>query len=101
MTTRVLVDMNLSPEWIPVLRGYGWDAVHWTSVGDPRARDAEIMARARAERFVVFTHAGDDINVPRAPRRGPAAALASIEAVRKDRDQALLAARDAGECSYQ
>jgi len=55
MTTRVPVDMNLSPEWIPVLRGYGWDAVHWSAVGDTGARDAEIMARARAERFVVFT----------------------------------------------
>jgi predicted nuclease of predicted toxin-antitoxin system len=46
--------MNLSTEWIPVLRDSGWDAVHWTSVGDPRARDAEIMAWARAEEFVVF-----------------------------------------------
>ena len=51
ITTRVLVDMNLSPEWIPVLRSYGWDAVHWSAVGDPRARDAEIMGMGTCGRI--------------------------------------------------
>ena len=41
---------------MPVLRDCGWDAVDWSAVGDPRARDGEIMARTRAEGFVVFTH---------------------------------------------
>ncbi len=56
MTIKVLVDMNLSPEWVPLLVGYGWEAMHWSTVGDSHAPDTEIMAWARAHRFVVFTH---------------------------------------------
>lgn len=56
MTIKIVVDMNLSPEWIPLLTGNGWEAVHWFTVGDPRACDTEIMAWARAHDFVVFTH---------------------------------------------
>lgn len=29
---------------------------HWSIVGDPRAPDAELMAWARAQGYVVFTH---------------------------------------------
>ena len=48
--------MNLSPEWAPVLRNHGWQAVHWSTVGDPRASDKDIMTWAAAHRYVVFTH---------------------------------------------
>ena len=27
--------MNLSPQWVPVLRKHGWEAVHWSTIGDP------------------------------------------------------------------
>jgi predicted nuclease of predicted toxin-antitoxin system len=53
---RLLVDMNLSPDWVAVLKGAGWEAIHWSTVGNPRAEDAEIMAWARAQKHVVFTH---------------------------------------------
>ena len=53
---KILVDMNLSPEWIPALQGAGFDAVHWSTVGNPRAADAEIMEWARGHDCVVFTH---------------------------------------------
>ena len=55
-TIRLLVDMNLSPDWIAYLRGSGWDAVHWSAVGDPRAADTEIMAWCRTNSRVPFTH---------------------------------------------
>ena len=48
--------MNLSPEWVAVLRRHGFQADHWSTVGDPRAVDAEIMAWAHANGHVVFTH---------------------------------------------
>ena len=48
--------MNLSPEWAPGLRKHGWEAVHWSTVGDPRASDRDIMTWAAARRYVVFTH---------------------------------------------
>jgi predicted nuclease of predicted toxin-antitoxin system len=43
MSISIVIDMNLSPDWVPVLQGCGWAAVHWTAIGDPRADDQEIM----------------------------------------------------------
>ncbi len=56
MSLPIVVDMNLSVEWIPLLTQAGWPAVHWSEVGDPRAEDATIMAWALAQGRVVFTH---------------------------------------------
>jgi|LauGreDrversion4_2_1035121.scaffolds.fasta_scaffold428088_1 predicted nuclease of predicted toxin-antitoxin system len=52
----VLIDMNLSPLWVTVLCREGFDAVHWSQIGDPRAKDLEIMVWARSKGRVVFTH---------------------------------------------
>lgn len=56
MNLKLVVDMNLSVEWVDELAKHGWSAVHWSSVGDPRAEDSEIMNWARATGHVVFTH---------------------------------------------
>lgn len=48
--------MNLAPEWVAVFQGAGWEAVHWSTVGNPRAEDRELMTWARAREHVVFTH---------------------------------------------
>jgi predicted nuclease of predicted toxin-antitoxin system len=53
---RLLVDMNLSPRWVDVLCANGFAAVHWASVGNPRAADREIMAHAAEHQWVVLTH---------------------------------------------
>ena len=53
---RLLIDMNLSPRWVGFLAGAGFEAVHWSSLGDPSAADSEIMAHASAHGFVVLTH---------------------------------------------
>jgi predicted nuclease of predicted toxin-antitoxin system len=52
----LVIDMNLSPAWVPALEGAGHAAVHWSSVGSPRAKDIEILAWAREHEHVVFTH---------------------------------------------
>jgi len=56
VSLRLVVDVNLSPAWVDALMDAGWDAVHWTTVGDPRAPDQEIMAWAREHGRIVFTH---------------------------------------------
>lgn len=56
MRPELLLDMNLSPEWVPVLQRHGWQAVHWSEVGDARASDRQIMDWATAHQHVVFTH---------------------------------------------
>jgi predicted nuclease of predicted toxin-antitoxin system len=56
MTLRIVIDMNLSPEWVPALTQHGFWAVHWSTVGDPRAADSEIMAWAAENDCLVFSH---------------------------------------------
>jgi predicted nuclease of predicted toxin-antitoxin system len=53
---KILADMNIPIEWIPVLEAYGWEAVHWSEIGDIRASDNEIMSWALMNDYVVFTH---------------------------------------------
>lgn len=56
MSLQVLVDMNLSPDWVGWFQNHQWHAVHWSSVGDPQATDEVIMRWARVNQYVVFTH---------------------------------------------
>ena len=56
MTIPLIIDMNLSVEWVDELAAHGWSAVHWSTVGDPRADDSEIMAWAVANGHAVLTH---------------------------------------------
>jgi predicted nuclease of predicted toxin-antitoxin system len=53
---KILVDMNLSPDWVMVLERAGWETVHWSKVGNMRAPDDEIMSWARENGYIVFTH---------------------------------------------
>ncbi len=53
---KLLVDMNLSPRWIGVLTGAGFEAAHWSTLGAKNAPDSEIMAYAKATDSVVLTH---------------------------------------------
>ena len=56
MKVKILLDMNLSPDWVHALETHGWQAVHWSAVGDPQASDREIMDWAATHEYVVFTH---------------------------------------------
>jgi predicted nuclease of predicted toxin-antitoxin system len=53
---KILVDMGLSPAWRATFQQHGIDAVHWSEIGDPRAKDRVILAWARDQGFIVFTH---------------------------------------------
>lgn len=52
----ILIDMNLSPEWVKAINSQGFDAVHWSKVGAITAPDKEIMAWAKSNRHIVLTH---------------------------------------------
>jgi predicted nuclease of predicted toxin-antitoxin system len=52
MSVKILIDMNLSPDWAPVLQRHGWSAIHWSTVGDQRATDRTIMDWALANGYV-------------------------------------------------
>ncbi|WP_199249254.1 DUF5615 family PIN-like protein [[Phormidium] sp. ETS-05] len=53
---KILIDMNLSPTWVQVFARYDIEAIHWSTVGDPRATDRAIMNWASANGYVVFTN---------------------------------------------
>jgi len=53
---KILIDMNLSPEWVQVFKKDNIESIHWSNVGDPRATDREIMDWALTHNYVVFTN---------------------------------------------
>ena len=53
---KIVIDMNLSPNWVALLTEAGHEAVHWSDVGSANAPDREIMSWAQSKGFVVFTH---------------------------------------------
>ena len=56
MSVKILIDMNLSPDWVGLLQTAGWITTHWANVGNPRATDRAIMDWAEANGYIVFTH---------------------------------------------
>lgn len=53
---KIVIDMNLSPQWCQVLKQYQWEAKHWSSIGDPAAPDTVIMHWAKTNNHIVLTH---------------------------------------------
>ena len=53
---KLLLDMNVSPVWVSFFAQHGWEALHWSTIGDPRAADREILTWAQTNAAVVFTH---------------------------------------------
>ena len=51
----ILLDMNMSVDWIAYLQAEGFTTVRWSTIGDPHAADEEIMAWAKANQFIVIT----------------------------------------------
>ena len=44
---KILIDMNLPPKWVDVFDAEGWEAVHWSKIGDFGATDKVIMKWAK------------------------------------------------------
>lgn len=53
---KFLIDMNLSPSWVEVFTQFGFEAAHWSVVGDARASDQKILMWAAENGWIVFTH---------------------------------------------
>jgi predicted nuclease of predicted toxin-antitoxin system len=53
---RFLIDMNLSPGWVPFLKAAGFEATHWSAVGAADASDRTLMQWAAAHDHVVVTN---------------------------------------------
>lgn len=53
---RILIDMNLSPDWVAAFAAENIESIHWSTIGDPRAKDTEIVAYALSNGYIIFTH---------------------------------------------
>ena len=53
---KILIDMCLSPEWRAKLSAAGFEAIHWSEIGDGNAPDYVLFDWAAARDFVIFTH---------------------------------------------
>lgn len=53
---KILIDMNLPPQWVETFGAEGWEALHWSGIGDFGASDRTIMEWAQEHGYVVFTH---------------------------------------------
>jgi len=53
---KILVDMNLSPQWVRFLSANGVEAIHWMDVGARDADDSTVLAWARDHGQILFTH---------------------------------------------
>jgi predicted nuclease of predicted toxin-antitoxin system len=83
---KILVDMNLAPTLVQALQKEGFEAVHWSSVGDPRATDSAILEWADANGFVVLTHDLDFGAILAATGgRGPSVVQVRTQAIMPDR----------------
>ena len=36
MSLNVLVDLNLSPDWLHIFHAAGWSASHWSAMGEAK-----------------------------------------------------------------
>ena len=52
---KIVLDVNLSPDWLVVLRAGGYEAVHWSTIGPHNAHDVEIVAWAEREDAEILT----------------------------------------------
>ena len=48
--------MNLAPRWQDFFADHDIEAVHWSEIGPPTARDVEILEFARNKNYIIFTH---------------------------------------------
>jgi predicted nuclease of predicted toxin-antitoxin system len=53
---RILIDMNLPPRWVGFFTDLGIDSLHWSTVGNIKAPDFELLQWARQNNCIVFTH---------------------------------------------
>ena len=53
---KILIDMNLSPEWVDYLQREGYIATHWRDIGSFEAKDIEITKWAAERDYLIFTN---------------------------------------------
>lgn len=53
---KILIDMNLSPDWERILHDAGHQATHWSRIGPINAPDQELLRWAKENQCIVLTY---------------------------------------------
>ena len=53
---KLLLDMNIPLKYVRLLKEKGFEALHWSDIGNPKALDDQIMAYARKHDLTVVTY---------------------------------------------
>jgi predicted nuclease of predicted toxin-antitoxin system len=53
---KILIDMNLSPDWVEIFTTANIESIHWSNIGDPAAKDTVLMTYAQVNNYIVFTN---------------------------------------------
>lgn len=53
---KILIDMNLSPDWVDEFKLHKIKAVHWSAVGQFDAPDTLLIDWAIKNDYIIFTH---------------------------------------------
>ncbi len=48
---KILIDMNLSPLWVDTFAKHAIEAIHWSSIGDPRTIDSRHYGMGKHQRL--------------------------------------------------
>ena len=51
---KILIDMNLSPDWVAAFTANSIESIHWSTIGKANAKDTEIAEYARSNGYIVF-----------------------------------------------
>jgi predicted nuclease of predicted toxin-antitoxin system len=46
---KLIIDMNLSPNWVPLFQAAGHQAQHWSAIGNANASDLGILTQFERE----------------------------------------------------
>ena len=53
---KILIDMNLTPQWVNFLTENNIESIHWSSIGPSDAPDTVIIQYAKTHDFTVLTN---------------------------------------------
>ena len=53
---KLLLDMNIPLRFAGLLQDKGFEVLHWSDIGNPKALDDQIMAYAKEHDYIVVTY---------------------------------------------
>jgi predicted nuclease of predicted toxin-antitoxin system len=52
---KIVIDMNLAPEWARYLENAGHNTIHWSAIGRATDSDRDLMQWARSHNHIIMT----------------------------------------------